>query len=151
MAAYSALFQQQIKTSGEGKCPKGKSHLRYNIKKCNVHKCQGDEVCIAMQDLVISIDGSGSLTENRFKIMEAFMLVKFCPEAISPSTRKVKEGEMGYMLVRENGHCGTRGVKLSGKVIHSSAGSAARSEWPAGPASAGLAPACTSTCISTHP
>ena len=100
MAAYSALFQQQMKTSGEGKCPKGKSHLRYNIKKCNVHKCQGDEVCIAMQDLVISIDGSGSLRENRFKIMEAFMLVKFCPEAISPSTRKVKEGEMGYMLVQ---------------------------------------------------
>ena len=131
--------------------PQGEVALEVQHQEVQRSQVPRREVCIAMQDLVISIDGSGSLRENRFKIMEAFMLVKFCPEAISPSTRKVKEVEMGYMLVRENGHCGTRGVKLSGKVIHSSAGSAARSEWPAGPASAGLAPACTSTSISTHP
>jgi hypothetical protein len=271
-----------IPIRGEGKCPKGKSFLRYRIKKCNVHKCNGDEVCIAKQDLIISIDGSGSLTEARFKIMKDFvagyigkymgkyyglddmkigvvqfgngeimpdgsiaeallvqelthdmakvkaaveglvykkgftnmaqaftvsekvlnlggrqkamsavltitdgkpsflfqtyemvmqlkdkavklffapvtawkgnemklmkkwasrpwetnlvripgfaamkadsalfqqkMLVKFCPEAMSPSSKQVKEKSMGYMLIRENGHCGTRGAKLGRKV-----------------------------------
>ena len=100
--------------------PQGEVALEVQHQEVQRSQVPRREVCIAMQDLVISIDGSGSLTENRFKIMEAFMLVKFCPEAISPSTRKVKEGEMGYMLVRENGHCGTRGVKLSGNVIHTS-------------------------------
>jgi len=47
--------------------------VRYNIKRCNMHKCRGDEVCIAKQDLILSIDGSGSLTEDRFKILKAFV------------------------------------------------------------------------------
>merc|ERR1719450_437825 len=44
------------------------------------------------------------------------MLVQFCPEAISPSAMMFEEVEIGYMLVRENGHCGTRGAKLSSEV-----------------------------------
>jgi len=32
----------------------------------------------------------------------------FCPEAISPSSRKAKEVTRGYMLVREKGVCGKR-------------------------------------------
>merc|ERR1719454_1270640 len=41
------------------------------------------------------------------------MVVKFCPEAMSPSSMMVEEQEMGYMLVAENAHCGTRGQLLS--------------------------------------
>jgi hypothetical protein len=41
------------------------------------------------------------------------MVVKFCPEAMSPSSMMVEEQEMGYMLIAENQHCGTRGQKLS--------------------------------------
>merc|ERR1719393_883162 len=44
------------------------------------------------------------------------MLVQFCPEAISPSAMMYEEVEIGYMLVRENGHCGTRGALLSKEV-----------------------------------
>jgi len=44
------------------------------------------------------------------------MVVKFCPEAMSPSAMQVEEQEMGYMLIAENGHCGTRGQQLSGDV-----------------------------------
>merc|ERR1719265_1159390 len=40
------------------------------------------------------------------------MVVKFCPEAMSPSSMMVEETEMGYMLVAENNHCGTRGQLL---------------------------------------
>jgi len=41
------------------------------------------------------------------------MVVKFCPEAMSPSSMMVEEQEMGYMLVAENAHCGTRGKLLT--------------------------------------
>jgi len=41
------------------------------------------------------------------------MVVKFCPEAMSPSSMMVEEEEMGYMLVAENSHCGERGELLS--------------------------------------
>merc|ERR1719450_1497884 len=44
------------------------------------------------------------------------MLVQFCPEAISPSAMIFEEVEIGYMLVREEGHCGTRGAMLSNEV-----------------------------------
>jgi hypothetical protein len=57
---------------GKGKCPKPKSRIRYGIKKCNTFKCAGDEVCIAKQDLVFSIDGSGSLRESGYKILKSF-------------------------------------------------------------------------------
>merc|ERR1719473_1979299 len=50
-----------------------KSKARYNIRRCNKHRCRGDEFCVAKQDLVISIDGSGSLTEARFKILKKFV------------------------------------------------------------------------------
>jgi len=42
------------------------------VKKCNTHECNGDEICIAKQDLVLSIDGSGSLREYGFKILKNF-------------------------------------------------------------------------------
>merc|ERR1719161_2164334 len=61
-----------IPVRGEGKCPKPKSKMRYGIKKCNTHECVGDEICIAKQDLIISIDGSGSLRESGFKALKAF-------------------------------------------------------------------------------
>merc|ERR1719164_250884 len=44
------------------------------------------------------------------------MVVKFCPEAMSPSSMMVEEEEMGYMLIAENSHCGTRGDKLADDV-----------------------------------
>merc|ERR1719240_2567188 len=40
------------------------------------------------------------------------MIVKFCPEAMSPSSMKIEEQQMGYMLVAEQGHCGERGQQL---------------------------------------
>jgi len=53
------------------------------------------------------------------------MVVKFCPEAMSPSSMKVEEQEMGYMLVREMGHCGERGQQL-GQDVTGAADCAAR-------------------------
>lgn len=58
---------------GKGKCPKPKSSHRYGLQNCNVHACNGDEVCIAKQDLIMAIDGSGSLTDKGFKIVKNFV------------------------------------------------------------------------------
>merc|ERR1719301_94706 len=43
-------------------------------------------------------------------------LVKFCPEAISPSSTMEEEQSSGYLLIRENGSCGARG-QLLGKTV----------------------------------
>jgi len=64
-----------IPIRGNGRCPKPKSRIRYGLKKCNTHKCKGDEVCIAKQDLILSIDSSGSLREEGFKILRTFAYV----------------------------------------------------------------------------
>jgi len=61
-----------IPIRGNGICPKRSSNERYGKKKCNTHECNGDEVCIAKQDLVLAIDGSGSLRESGFKILKDF-------------------------------------------------------------------------------
>merc|ERR1719388_117001 len=61
-----------IPIRGNGRCPKPKSYRRYGIKKCNTHNCRGDEICIAKQDLVLSIDGSGSLRKTGFDILKGF-------------------------------------------------------------------------------
>ena len=53
-----------------GKCPKGTSKIRFGIKKCNTHECTGEKVCIAKHDLVLAIDGSGSLRESVFKLLK---------------------------------------------------------------------------------
>merc|ERR1719392_422676 len=61
-----------IPIRGNGRCPKRSSKKRHGIKKCNTHECSGDEVCIAKQDLVLAIDGSGSIGEGGFKILKDF-------------------------------------------------------------------------------
>merc|ERR1719375_2992659 len=62
----------RIPIRGNGKCPKTTSSIRYGIKKCNTHECVGDEVCIAKQDLILAIDGSGSLAESGWTILKDF-------------------------------------------------------------------------------
>jgi len=61
-----------IPTRGEGKCPKPKSSFRYKKQECNIHRCNGDEICIAKQDLVIAVDGSGSVRDAGFKILKSY-------------------------------------------------------------------------------
>jgi len=61
-----------IPTRGEGECPKDHSPDRWNERSCNTLDCIGDEICIAKQDLVIAIDGSGSLRSTGFEILQNF-------------------------------------------------------------------------------
>jgi hypothetical protein len=61
-----------IPIRGGGKCPRKKNPDRLEERSCNVQDCIGDEVCIANQDLILAVDGSGSLKESGFKILRSF-------------------------------------------------------------------------------
>jgi hypothetical protein len=62
-----------IPTRGFGKCPNSLSRMRYSKTSCNEQHCKGDEICVANQDLVIAIDGSGSIREAGFDILKKFV------------------------------------------------------------------------------
>lgn len=62
----------KIPTRGEGKCPKKLSAKRYHKRHCNPQACVGDEKCLAKMDLMIAIDGSGSLRESGYKVMKDY-------------------------------------------------------------------------------
>lgn len=55
-----------------GSCPKYGDARRFLREPCNSQKCVGDEVCIAKVDVVLAIDGSGSLTQKGFDILKKF-------------------------------------------------------------------------------
>jgi Mg-chelatase subunit ChlD len=60
------------KSRAKGKCPKEKGHRRYRHQQCNEHKCYGDEQCVAKQDVILAIDGSGSLKEKGWAVLKNF-------------------------------------------------------------------------------
>lgn len=62
-----------IPTRGFGKCPRPDSRHRFQKRSCNEARCTGDEICVAKQDLVIAIDGSGSIREAGFDILKKFV------------------------------------------------------------------------------
>jgi hypothetical protein len=57
---------------GGGKCPKRTSSRREEYQDCNTHACVGDEICIAKQDLILNIDGSGSVNEESWGYVKNF-------------------------------------------------------------------------------
>lgn len=57
---------------GAGRCSEKDSNLRLDRKKCNQQKCVGDEVCTSKMDVVIAIDGSGSMTQTGFAVLQTY-------------------------------------------------------------------------------
>merc|ERR1719356_1268014 len=66
------IRQVLIPIRGEGTCPSRRNADRYEIDECNTHECVGDEICVAHQDLVLTVDGSGSLRESGFEVVRDF-------------------------------------------------------------------------------
>lgn len=62
-----------IPTRGFGKCPQADSRYRYAKASCNEQACAGDEICVANQDLIIAVDGSGSVRAAGFDILKKFV------------------------------------------------------------------------------
>ncbi|CAK0826481.1 unnamed protein product [Prorocentrum cordatum] len=63
-----------IPIRANGKCPGSKHPDRFQMQQCNTQDCVGDEICIARQDLVIALDGSGSVKQEGFDIIKNFAL-----------------------------------------------------------------------------
>jgi hypothetical protein len=61
-----------IPIRGGGRCPKPQSSRRLEYQDCNTHECIGDEICIAHQDLIINIDGSGSVNTESWTLVKNF-------------------------------------------------------------------------------
>jgi len=62
-----------LPTRGFGKCPGPSSKFRYRKGPCNEQACTGDEICVAKQDLIVAVDGSGSIREKGFDTLKAFV------------------------------------------------------------------------------
>jgi len=95
-----------IPTRGFGKCPRPDSEFRYEKQECNVHKCVGDEVCVAKQDLILAIDGSGSLQQTGFDTVRSFALTliqKYQTEYFGSTAMKVGILQFGNGVIMADG------------------------------------------------
>merc|ERR1719198_1233458 len=95
-----------IPTRGFGKCEKEDSAKRFRERQCNTQDCIGDEICVANQDLVIAIDGSGSVRENGFNILKNYaldLLSKYQSEYFGAQSMKVGLVEFGNGIIMEDG------------------------------------------------
>jgi hypothetical protein len=68
----SRIRSVSIPIRGQGKCPKATNPDRLEERECNTQDCIGDEVCVAEMDLILMVDGSGSLKEPGFEVLRDF-------------------------------------------------------------------------------
>jgi hypothetical protein len=95
-----------IPTRGFGKCPKETSRKRFRERECNTQDCVGDEICVAHQDLVIAIDGSGSLREAGFTTLKNYavaLVEKYRSEYFGAEAMKVGLIEFGNGIIMPDG------------------------------------------------
>lgn len=112
-------FRDQVRNvavpaRANGQCPKHGGAKRFRREQCNTQKCVGDEVCIAKVDVVVAIDGSGSLTKKGFGVLKNFSM------QILKSFRGTSYGHeaASFGVVRfGNGHL-EDGVVSDAAVVH---------------------------------
>merc|ERR1740139_196619 len=96
----------EIPIRGDGKCPRDKSRVRLQEQTCNTHSCVGDEICIAKQDLVIAVDGSGSIHAEGFKLVRNFtgeLLKRYKSEYHAETTMQIGLVVFGNGVIEDNG------------------------------------------------
>jgi len=88
---------------GLGHCPPpdvcdsdGKNCDTWAELPCNEQKCKGDEYCIAVQDLVLMLDGSGSVKEDGFNVIRNFA-VNYT-KSMEPSYSEQEKVKLGCVL-----------------------------------------------------
>jgi len=104
-------FQNKMKhvlipTRGFGKCPKEDGPERFAQQECNTQPCVGDEICVANQDLIIAIDGSGSVREDGFNILKTYaldLLSKYQSEYFGAGAMQVGLIEFGNGIIMPDG------------------------------------------------
>jgi len=104
-------FQQRnkhvlIPVRGFGKCPKEQGPERFAEQECNQQSCIGDEICIANQDLIIALDGAGSVREAGFNLIKSYalaLLEKYRFEYFGASAMKIGVIEFGNGIIMDDG------------------------------------------------
>jgi hypothetical protein len=104
-------FQNSVKhviipTRGFGKCPKEDGPERAREQECNTQPCVGDEICIANQDLIIAIDGSGSVREDGFNSLKNYaldLLSKYHSQYYGAGAMKIGLIEFGNGIIMPDG------------------------------------------------
>jgi len=95
-----------IPTRGFGKCPKEDGAERAAEQECNTQDCVGDEICIAQQDLLIAVDGSGSVREGGFNTIKNYalnLLSKYHSQYFGHEAMKVGLIEFGNGIIMPDG------------------------------------------------
>lgn len=103
-----------VNTVGAGMCPAKSNPERYEKQQCNEEPCIGDEQCLANMDLVIAIDGSGSLTDKGFEIVKTFteqLVKRFKTSAYGKDAMRVAVVQFG------NGKLGPQGVVSDALIV----------------------------------
>lgn len=104
----------KIKARAGGECPKSKSAKRFHTRKCNVQPCIGDEKCIAKVDMIIAVDGSGSISEKGFTVLKDFIAA--LTDRFSGRSYGVNAMQVGVVLFG-NGRVNKDGTIQDGQVI----------------------------------
>jgi uncharacterized protein YegL len=79
---------------------------RLEFEDCNTHQCSGDEECYAVQDLVLAIDGSGSITADNFEILKEYvgkLLKRYKYEVYGTDLMKVGIVQFGNGYIESDG------------------------------------------------
>jgi len=80
--------------------------MRFAEQECNVQSCIGDEICVAQQDLLIAIDGSGSLRDSGFTTLRTYavdLLAKYKSQYYGADAMKIGLIEFGNGIVMADG------------------------------------------------
>jgi hypothetical protein len=83
---------------GNGKCLHHKDAERFEQQTCNTLECPPDPICVAMQDVVLAVDVSGSLKQTGFDTM-----MNFVRDLSSLYTLGVNETQMGVLEYSKEG------------------------------------------------
>jgi len=95
--------QERAKTEispaeGNGKCAHHKDLERFEQQTCNTLECPPEPICVAMQDVVLAVDVSGSLKQSGFDTMMTFV-----KDLTSLYTLGVNETQMGILEYSKEG------------------------------------------------
>jgi len=108
-----------VKPHGNGRCLREDDHRRYQQIPCNTQACVGDEVCLQQADLILAIDGSGSLTAEGFEVFKTFaskLVLRLRSSAYGREAMRVAVVQFG------NGRLDNKRVVSDAKIIALSSG-----------------------------
>jgi hypothetical protein len=76
------------------------------MQDCNTHECIGDEICIANQDLIISVDGSGSVNQENWNLVKNFtgeLLKRYESKYYGDAAMRIGAVLFGNGVIEEDG------------------------------------------------